>query len=44
MKVTGFEIDTYKEPAEKTLNAKCASVEGFVEAFMPGQRNDFCVH
>lgn len=40
MKVTGFGTDTYKEPAEKTLNEMCASAEGFVEAFMPGQRND----
>ena len=41
VKVTGFETDTYKEPAEKTLNENCAKVEGFVEAFMPGGRNDF---
>ena len=41
VKVTGFATDTYKDPAEKTLNEICANVEGFVEAFMPGQRNDF---
>ena len=39
--MTGFGTDTYKEPAEKTLNEMCASAEGFVEAFMPGEQNDF---
>jgi hypothetical protein len=41
VKVTGFETDTRKAPAEETLTKCCAKEEGYDEAFMPGSRNDF---
>ena len=41
VKVIGFPVDTRKIDAESTLTKSCAKEEGFIEAYMPGSRNDF---
>ena len=41
VKVTGFITDTRKADAEATLMKHCAKEEGFVETYMPHNRNDF---
>ena len=41
VKVVGFRTDTRKAAAEETLTNNCAKLEGYVESYMPGGRNDF---
>ena len=39
VKVVGFQTDTKKVVAEEALNGRCAKMDGFLEAFMPGGKN-----
>jgi hypothetical protein len=41
VKVIGFHTDTRKAIAEEALTSRFAKMGGFIEAFMPGGRNDF---
>jgi hypothetical protein len=41
VKAIGFPVDTRKADAECTLVGACATQEGYIEAYMPGSRNDF---
>jgi hypothetical protein len=41
VKVVGFQLDTRKVVAEEALSTRCAKLDGFLEAFMPGGKNNF---
>ena len=41
VKLLGFPRDTRKEIAEGAIQPQLQEIDGFVEAFMPGRKNDF---